>query len=114
MACEYSLKHLLKSSKQYGVTNINRRLWDPKNLNQPCVVISKVVLHSAHYVIIDVKAIVSPLHCVPYPGRLLADGHVEGVNVGHLGGDDGRQFRVSQLPREEGASLARGEGEGRC
>lgn len=53
---------------------------------------------------------VSPLHCAPYPGGLLADGHVEGVDVGHLGGDDGRQLRVSQFPREEGACLVGGEG----
>lgn len=56
---------------------------------------------------------VSPLHCAPYPWRLLADGHIEGVDVGHLGGDDGRQLRVSQFPREEGARLV-GERGGRC
>lgn len=54
------------------------------------------------------KELVSPLHCVPYPGWLLADGHVQCVDVSHLGGDDGRQLRVSQLPGEEGPCLAGG------
>ena len=33
----------------------------------------------------------SPLHGVPDPARLLADGYIEGVNVGHLGSNDGRE-----------------------